>query len=114
MTLLEQLRHQAGPAGLVAGADASPVVAVKVLVKQDVLAPVRVVLKLALPTVDRSATVGAAEEEQGSSVFLEQLRALLEWGRVRIEAPGGAAGEKGRGGVVGRIRRQQQVMSAVP
>jgi hypothetical protein len=50
-----------------------------------------------------AASVGAAEEDQGSAVFLESLRALLDWGRVRLEVPGGAAGEKGRGAVVGRI-----------
>jgi hypothetical protein len=50
-----------------------------------------------------SASAGAAEADQASAVFLEALRALLEWGRVRLESPGGAAGEKGRGAVVGRI-----------
>ncbi len=51
-----------------------------------------------------AASVGAAAEDQGSEVFLEALRALLHWGRVRLESPGGGgAGEKGRGAVVGRI-----------
>src|SRR4029077_10050331 len=35
-----------GPAGVVAGAQASPVVAVEILVKQEAIAPVRVVLEL--------------------------------------------------------------------
>jgi hypothetical protein len=51
-----------------------------------------------------AASVGSAEADQGSNVFLEALRALLDWGRVRLEAPGGGAGgEKNRGAVVGRI-----------
>src|SRR5262249_13185032 len=50
------------------------------------------------------ASVGAAEADQGSAVVLEGRRALLEWGRIRLEpAGGGAADEKGRGAVVGRI-----------
>ena len=36
-----------------------------------------------------AASVGAAEDDQGSTVFLEALRALLHWGRVRLESPGG-------------------------
>jgi hypothetical protein len=51
-----------------------------------------------------SASIGSAEADQGSNVFLEALRALLDWGRVRLEAPGGGTvGEKGRGAVVGRL-----------
>ena len=42
--LLQQLRDQASPAGLVAGADARAVVAVEVLVEEDVVPPVRIVL----------------------------------------------------------------------
>jgi hypothetical protein len=55
-------------------------------------------------TVDVAAGVGAAAEDQGSEVFLEALRALLHWDRVRLESQGGGgAGEKGRCAVVGRI-----------
>jgi hypothetical protein len=50
-----------------------------------------------------AASVGAAADDQGSTVFLEALRALLHWGRIRLEGPGGSAGEKNRGAVVGRI-----------
>jgi hypothetical protein len=32
-----------------------------------------------------AVSVGSAEEEQGSTIFLEALRALLDWGRVRFE-----------------------------
>ncbi len=50
-----------------------------------------------------AASVGSAEADQGSTVFMEALRALLDWGRVRLEAPSGAGVEKNRGAVVGRI-----------
>src|SRR5215510_1811740 len=43
---LEHLGNESGPAGLVAGSDACSVVAVKVLVKQHVVAPVGIRLKL--------------------------------------------------------------------
>jgi hypothetical protein len=54
-----------------------------------------------------AASVGSAEQDQGSAVFLEALRALLDWGRVRLEAPGGggagvAIDAKNRGAVIGR------------
>ena len=42
--LTDQRRHQAGPAGLVAGAQAGAVVAVEVLVEEEVVAEVRIVL----------------------------------------------------------------------
>jgi hypothetical protein len=49
------------------------------------------------------ASVGAAAEDQGSTVFLEAIRALLHWDRVRLEAPGGATGETKRSAIIGRI-----------
>ena len=49
------------------------------------------------------ASAGAAAEEQGSAVFLDDLRAQLEWGRVRLEGHGGPAGGEGRGAVIGRV-----------
>jgi hypothetical protein len=54
------------------------------------------------------ASVGWAEEDQASSIFLETLRALLDWGRVRLEGPrdstsSGAIDTKNRATVVGRI-----------
>src|SRR6058998_3410150 len=44
--LLEQLRDESGPAGLVAGADPAPLVPVEVLVEEKVRVPVRVVREL--------------------------------------------------------------------
>src|SRR5262249_24463425 len=52
-----------GPAGLVAGAQASSVVAVEILVEQDAIAPVRILLEHRRSTVDRSTTVLASEED---------------------------------------------------
>ena len=45
--------HDAGPARLVAGAEPGAVVAVEILVEQDVVAPVRIVLELLGAAVDR-------------------------------------------------------------
>jgi hypothetical protein len=49
---------------------------------------------------------GAAEREQASVVFLEAVRELLDWGRVRLEgrAGGDRAGDgQGRATVIGRV-----------
>ena len=43
--LLEEFRDQAGPPGLMAGAQARSAVAVKVFVKQNQVAPMRIVLQ---------------------------------------------------------------------
>ena len=43
--LLQQLGDQAGPAGLMAGAEPGAVVAVEVFVEQDQVAPVRIGLE---------------------------------------------------------------------
>ena len=53
----EQQRDGAGPAGLVAGADAGAVVAVEVFVERDQVVPVRVGLELLYSAVDRPASV---------------------------------------------------------
>ena len=47
------LGHEPGPAGLVAGAQPRPVVAVEVLVEEDVVAPVRIGLELLRAAIDR-------------------------------------------------------------
>ena len=61
--LLDQLRDQAGPAGLVAGAEAGAVVAVEVLVEEQVVAPVRIVLERRLAAEHRAAALAVAREE---------------------------------------------------
>jgi hypothetical protein len=42
----DQFRHDAGPPGLMAGADTSAVVAMKILVELQVIPPIRIRLKL--------------------------------------------------------------------
>ncbi len=59
---VQQRSDQAGPSGLVAGAEAGAVVAVEVLVEQDQVAPVRIVLELGRAAVDRPPAVGIAQE----------------------------------------------------
>src|SRR5713101_4782908 len=58
--------HAAGddsrPASLVTGAEAGPVVAVKVLVKQDEIAPVRVLLERTCSAIDGSPAAFVLEE----------------------------------------------------
>src|SRR5208337_1320133 len=44
-TLLDQFGHESSPTGLVTGADSCAVIAVKILVEVDEVAPVRVVLE---------------------------------------------------------------------
>src|SRR5215470_18964951 len=61
--LLEQLGDEARPAGLVAGADARAVVAVKVLVEEHEVTPVWVALEFLGAAVDGPASVGASQED---------------------------------------------------
>src|SRR5581483_3873536 len=61
--LVEQLGHQRGPAGLVAGAQPGAGVAVEVLVEEDLLAPVRIALEQLGLAVDRAAAVRPRQEE---------------------------------------------------
>src|SRR5689334_18554078 len=56
-------RDDAGPAGLVAGAQAGTVVAVEILVEQQVIAPVRVVLEDLRAAVHRAAAVLVFQED---------------------------------------------------
>src|ERR1700758_2470876 len=58
----------AGPSGLVARAEAGPVVAVEVLVEQDEIAPVRILLELLAPPIYGSPTILAADEDGGEAV----------------------------------------------
>src|SRR5689334_5965614 len=60
--LLEELGDEAGPSGLVAGADTGPVVAVEVLMKRQVIPEVRIPLQLLLAPEDRSAPALVAQE----------------------------------------------------
>src|SRR5687768_15950899 len=66
--LLDELGHEAGPPGLVAGAEAGAVVAVEVLVEQDEVAPVRILLEGPAAAVHGTRAVGAAQEDPGEAL----------------------------------------------
>src|SRR5262245_1513098 len=72
---LDQPGNDAGPAGLVAGAQARPVVAVEVFVELQVIAPVRVLLELAGPAEHRPPPLPVAQKDAGqaSGQFLGDL-----------------------------------------
>ena len=53
--LLDQFRDQGGPARLMAGTDAGAVVAVKIFVERDEIAPMIIALELFRPAEDRPA-----------------------------------------------------------
>src|SRR5580692_4735769 len=53
---LDHLRHQPGPAGLVTRTETCSIVAVKVLVKQNVIIPIRVGLELLRPSIHGTPT----------------------------------------------------------
>src|SRR5437763_1315555 len=74
----------AGPAGLMAGAEAGPVVAVEVFVKEDEVAPVGILLEFPGPAVDWSSAVRAFEEDvrEPARDFLGNL--------VQVHVPAGA------------------------
>src|SRR5215831_5260834 len=55
----------AGPAGLMTGAEAGTVVAVKVLVEREVIAPVRILLKLASAPVDWPPAMLVSQKDAG-------------------------------------------------
>ena len=65
---LDELGHDPGPAGLVAGAQPGAVVAVEVLVEQDVVAPVGIGLELLRAAVDGSPAVLVTQEDPGEPV----------------------------------------------
>src|SRR6266704_7004536 len=59
----DQVDDEAGPAGLVRGAEAAPGVAVEVLVERQQVVPVRVGLEQLLVAEDRPAAVFVVEED---------------------------------------------------
>jgi hypothetical protein len=52
---LNNSRHQAGPSSLVAGADACAIIAIKVFVEEDMVAPVGVGLEFLRAAKDRAS-----------------------------------------------------------
>src|ERR1700676_2385362 len=61
--LLDQLRDQSGPSGLVRGADPGAVVAVEVFVEEEQIAEASIGLKLRRRTVEGPASVRSARED---------------------------------------------------
>src|ERR1700749_3297576 len=59
---VNHLGHQRSPSGLMAGADAGAIVAMKIFVKQNVIAPVRVSLELLVPAKHRTPSIFIALE----------------------------------------------------
>src|SRR6266516_5902456 len=60
--LLKQLRHHAGPSRLMAGADAAAIVAMKVLVEENQILPVRIMLELVRSPMNGAQPVPVAQE----------------------------------------------------
>src|SRR5712691_5409081 len=86
--LLQELGDEAGPARLVARADAGAVVAVEVLVEQNHVTPVRVALELLRVAEDRPVTVLAAQEDPREAPrelggHLPEIQRLGRTGRTR-------------------------------
>src|SRR6516162_3430855 len=74
------------PAGLVAGAEAGPVVAVEVLVEEEAIAPVRVLLELPGAAEDGPPALPVPEER------VRQAAADLLGDLEQVHAPAGAGG----------------------
>jgi hypothetical protein len=70
--LLQQFCDKPRPAGLMARADASAVIAVEIFVKEHQVSPVRIALERLGAAVHRASTVGSTEEEVGETT--RQLR----------------------------------------
>ena len=60
---VHQARDDAGPSGLVAGAETGAVVAVEVLVEQEEIAPVRILLELPRAAVDGPPALAVLQED---------------------------------------------------
>src|SRR5215831_14538627 len=59
---IEPTGDEPRPSGLVAGAEARAIVAVEILVKEDVVLPVRILLELLTPSVKRAAPILVPQE----------------------------------------------------
>ena len=65
---LDQLRHHSCPSGLVARAEPRPVVAVKILIEEDQIAPLGIGLELLGSSVHRPATAVVAQEDPRQAI----------------------------------------------
>lgn len=70
--MVQQLCYQAGPAGLMAGSNAAAVIAVKVLIKEDMVSKVGIILHLVILAKDGPRTVAVPQKDvrQSSGKFL--------------------------------------------
>src|SRR4051794_16514821 len=85
--IVEQDCDQPGPAGLVAGADAGAIVAMKVLVEQEAVAPMRVILELPRGAEDGPPAAAVAQEGRGQTTgdlarHFEEVQLLPAAGRA--------------------------------
>ena len=62
---IEQESNESGPPSLVTGAQPGAVVAMEVLVKEDMIAPMRIFLELGSAAVERPLSIGIAKENAG-------------------------------------------------
>ena len=83
---VEEDSDETRPPGLVAGPKSRAIVAVEVLVKEDEIAPVRIVLEFFRSSVDRASPLGIPQEDAG-----ETTRDLLGHFKQR-HLPAGARG----------------------
>src|SRR3974377_1257143 len=63
--LLDQLRNESGPTSLVTRANPRPVIAVKVFVEINQVAPVRILLKFLQAAIHRTGSVRRPEKDPG-------------------------------------------------
>ena len=85
----QKFRDQGGPAGLVAGAQPGPVVAVKVLVERDVVTPARIGLEQLVAAEDRPPARTTLVAEEDSREPARQVAGAP----VQIDLPARAGGE---------------------
>jgi L-rhamnose isomerase len=78
---LQEFGDQAGPAGLMVGPQTRAVIAVEILVEQDIVAPVRVGLKFIYSAINRAASFAVlqknASQAQGNQLADLPQRHLL-------------------------------------
>ena len=82
-----------GPSGLMAGADAGAVVAVEVLVEQQVIPPERIVRQLRRATEDRAVAALVVQEDPGQPLGqpLGDLVELQAGVPIRSDTPPGSS-----------------------
>src|SRR5262245_59114431 len=97
------------PSGLVTGAEAGAVIAVEVLVEQEIVSPVRILLKHAAATIDRAPAVLVAQKNVGQPAH-NLLRHLIE-GHMLTRARG--TFDRERIAVVGIILQERSDNEAI-